>query len=94
MNFQKPLNCACPQVVPIQVCPVLLFLFVLERSSCCYQEPQQCIQLGEGEGKSDAQCFFWDQKKKSHEVIFYMDREIFWQENGSDKVCFGVHLLG
>lgn len=63
MNFQKPLNCVCPQVVPIQICPIVLFLFVLEGSSCCYQELQQYIQLEEGEGKSDAQYFFWDQKK-------------------------------
>lgn len=77
MIFQKPLLCACPQVVPIQICPILLVWFVLERPLCCYQEPQPCIQLGEGKGKSDVQSCFWDQNKATKwsftwiEIFFY-----------------------
>lgn len=89
MVFQKPLTCACPQVVPIQVCPVLLLLkyFLLERSLCRYREPQQRIQLGEGEGKSDAQFLLGP--NRSHKVILYMDRLFFCKGVDQEKLCLG-----
>lgn len=83
MVFQKPLTRACPQVVPIQVCPVSLLLkcFLLEGSLCRHQEPQQRIQLGEGEEKGDAQKFLLG-PKQSHKVILYMDRLVGWMRRG------------
>lgn len=58
------------------------------------RNPSSVFSWGKERGKVMLSVSFGTKKKKSHEVIFYMDREIFWQENGSDKVCFGVRLLG